>query len=107
MNEGRVIAVAADGADHFSKRVRDRITLVEGLGVTGDAHAAVTVKHRSRVARDPDAANLRQVHLLHAELLEELAAKGFDIGAGDIGENVLLRGVALLDLPEDAVLLLG
>jgi MOSC domain-containing protein YiiM len=107
MTQGRVIAVAADGAHRFSKRVCERVTLIEGLGVAGDAHAGVTVKHRSRVARDPQAANLRQVHLLHAELFDELAVKGFAVGAGDIGENVLVRGVALLDLPEGAVLRLG
>ncbi len=107
MNEARVIAVAADDAHRFSKPVCDRIRLIEGLGVAGDAHAGVTVKHRSRVARDPGAANLRQVHLIHAELLDELAAKGFAVAPGDMGENVLVRGVALLDLPENAVLHLG
>jgi MOSC domain-containing protein YiiM len=107
MSEARVIAVASEGAHRFSKTVRDCIRLVEGLGVADDAHAGVTVKHRSRVARDRHAANLRQVHLLHAELLDELAAKGFAVAAGDIGENVLVRGCALLDLPEGAVVRLG
>lgn len=105
--ETRVIAVAADGAHRFSKTVCDAIRLVEGLGVAGDAHAGATVQHLSRKAKEPGAANLRQVHLLHGELLDELAAQGFAVAAGDIGENVLVRGCALLDLPEGTVLRLG
>ena len=105
--QARVIAVAADGAHRFSKVVCDSIELIEGLGVAGDAHAGATVQHLSRKAKDPEAANLRQVHLLHGELLDELAASGFAVGAGDIGENVLVRGVALLNLPEGTLLRLG
>ncbi|HEX8485414.1 MOSC domain-containing protein [Sphingomonas sp.] len=104
---GQVIAVAAAREHRFSKQVCDTIRLVAGLGVVGDAHGGETVKHRSRVARDPTEPNLRQVHLLHAELLDELAGKGFAVRAGDIGENVLVRGIALLDLPEGAVVHLG
>jgi hypothetical protein len=75
------------------------IKLLAGLGVEGDAHLGRTVKHRSRVARDPTQPNLRQVHLLHRELLRELEAKGFAIGPGDIGENILTSGIDLLGLP--------
>ena len=103
----RVAAVAAAAGHGFSKAVAPRITLVAGLGVTGDAHAGVTVRHRSRVARDPGAANLRQVHLLHAELFDELAHRGFVLAAGDIGENVLTRGIDLLALPTGTRLHLG
>jgi MOSC domain-containing protein YiiM len=74
------------------------IKLIAGLGVEGDAHLGTTVQHRSRVARDPTVPNLRQVHLLHAELLTELRGKGFDVGPGEIGENVLTEGVDLLAL---------
>ncbi len=85
----------------------EAITLVAGLGVAGDAHAGTTVKHRSRVARDPSQPNLRQVHLIHAELHEELAAKGFEVAPGAMGENVTTRGIDLLGLPTGARLRLG
>jgi len=104
---GAVLAVSARTGHHFSKTVQPAITLLAGLGVADDAHQGVTVKHRSRVARDPAQANLRQVHLVHAELLEELAGRGFTVAAGEIGENVLTRGVDLLRLPRGARLLLG
>lgn len=100
-------AVSTDDAHRFSKHPRDEITLVAGLGVEGDAHAGVTVQHRSRVARDPAQPNLRQVHLLHAELLDELGAAGFSVGPGTVGENVLTRGVDLLALPTGTQLRLG
>ncbi|KAA0684795.1 MOSC domain-containing protein [Neorhizobium sp. P12A] len=102
-----VVSVARRSSHEFSKTVVDSISIVEGLGVDGDAHAGVTVKHRSRVARDPTQPNLRQVHLIHSELFEELTAKGFFVKAGDLGENVLTSGVALLDLPTDTVLRIG
>lgn len=102
-----VVAVAASAAHRFSKAVTPEIELVTGLGVAGDAHQGTTVKHRSRVARDPTQPNLRQVHLLHAELLDELAGAGFHVAPGDIGENVLTRGLDLLALPRGAVLQLG
>lgn len=103
----RVIAVSRGPRHAFSKAPALAIRLVAGLGVEGDAHAGQTVKHRSRVARDPTQPNLRQVHLIHAELFDELAGQGFDLGPGDIGENVTTRGVDLLALPEGARLRLG
>jgi MOSC domain-containing protein YiiM len=102
-----VEAVGSNGAHTFSKATRPAIRLVAGLGVEGDAHAGVTVKHRSRVARDPDQPNLRQVHLVHAELHEELAGLGFRVEPGDIGENVTTRGIDLLALPVGTRLRLG
>ena len=84
-----------------------RITLVAGIGVAGDAHAGVTVRHRSRLAIDPAAPNLRQVHLLHAELLEGLTAQGFALAPGQVGENILTRGLNLLALPAGTRLRLG
>ncbi|WP_209305471.1 MOSC domain-containing protein [Blastococcus sp. CT_GayMR20] len=83
------------------------IRLLAGLGVEGDAHAGRTVQHLSRVARDPTAPNLRQVHLIHAELHDELRARGFVVQPGDMGENVMTRGVDLLGLPTGARLRLG
>lgn len=102
-----VVAVAASGTHAFSKALQPSIRLLAGLGVEGDAHQGVTVKHRSRVARDPTQPNLRQVHLLHAELLDELAKAGFSVAPGDIGENILTRGIDLLALPRGTRLRLG
>jgi MOSC domain-containing protein YiiM len=104
---GQVAAVSRSGVHGFSKAGEAAIRLVAGLGVAGDAHAGATVRHRSRVARDPSQPNLRQVHLLHAELFEELAAQGFDIAPGALGENVTTRGIDLLGLPTGTLLRLG
>jgi len=102
-----VVAVAADGEHRFSKPVRAGVRLVEGVGVEGDAHAGTTVQHRSRVRADPTAPNLRQVHLIAAELLDELREEGVDVAPGALGENVLTRGLDLLGLPRGARLHLG
>ena len=104
---GRVVAVHRSSSHDFSKHPEDAITLVEGLGVEGDAHAGRTVKHRSRVARDAAAPNLRQVHLLQSELFDELIARDHAVFAGDLGENVTTRGIDLLALPEGTLLQLG
>jgi MOSC domain-containing protein YiiM len=104
---GLVEAVSQSSTHSFGKQPRMWITLLAGLGVEGDAHLGTKVKHRSRVARDPSAPNLRQVHLLHRELLQELEASGFVIGPGQIGENILTRGLDLLGLPEGALLRIG
>jgi MOSC domain-containing protein YiiM len=104
---GRVEAVSQRGTHRFSKQPRMWIRLLAGLGVEGDAHLGTTVRHRSRVARDPTQPNLRQVHLLHRELLEELETGGFRIGPGDIGENILTRGLDLLGLPTGTILRIG
>jgi MOSC domain-containing protein YiiM len=104
---GTVLAVSRSGSHSFSKSNQLGIRLVAGLGVEGDAHAGATVKHRSRVARDPSQPNLRQVHILHEELFSELRAAGFTVAPGDIGENVTTRGVDLLGLPTGTRLRLG
>lgn len=102
-----VLAVNSSSSHTFSKSRNLSISLLTGLGVAGDAHCGATVKHRSRVARDATQPNLRQVHLLHAELFAELAAKGFTVRAGDMGENVTTRGIDLLALPVDTELHIG
>lgn len=104
---GLVAAVSRAGGHTFSKPAADVIRLIAGLGVDGDAHAGHTVQHLSRMRRDPTAANLRQVHLIHAELHEELRARGFDVQPGEMGENVTTSGVDLLGLPTGARLRLG
>jgi MOSC domain-containing protein YiiM len=103
----RVLAVHAAPFHHFSKAALLSIRLLPGLGVAGDAHCGDRVKHRSRVAKDPTQPNLRQVHLVHAELFDELAPKGFAIAPGAIGENVSTRGIDLLGLPTGTRLGLG
>ncbi|MFJ8383936.1 MOSC domain-containing protein [Streptomyces sp. NPDC094438] len=104
---GRVTAVSSNGEYTFTKPNRDSITLLPGLGVEGDVHAGVTVKHRSRVAQDPTQPNLRQVHLIHEELFGEVAEKGFAVTAGQLGENVTTAGIDLLGLPTGALLRIG
>lgn len=104
---GEIVAVSRAPRHEFHKLNEDAITLLEGLGVDGDAHAGVTVKHRSRRRTHPDMLNLRQVHLIHAELLDELAQQGFEVQPGEIGENVTTRGVDLLALPRGTRLTLG
>lgn len=104
---GYVTAVHCSSSHTFSKSGRPSVRLVARLGVEGDAHAGDTVKHRSRVARDPSRPNLRQVHLIHTELHDELRSKGFTAGAGDMGENITTRGIDLLGLPTGALLHIG
>ncbi|HEX5079304.1 MAG TPA: MOSC domain-containing protein [Geminicoccaceae bacterium] len=104
---GRVIAVSRSPTHSFSKAPQEAIRLLAGQGVEGDAHAGTTVKHRSRVARDPTRPNLRQVHLIHAELHDELGLLGFALAPGLMGENVTTRGIDLLGLPTGARLQIG
>ncbi|MBX9885163.1 MAG: MOSC domain-containing protein [Novosphingobium sp.] len=104
----RVVAVSRDAGHRFSKQVsHESILLVAGRGVEGDAHCGETVRHRSRVAVDPAQPNLRQVHLIHGELLDELTASGFTVAAGDLGENILTRGIDLLGLAAGTLLRIG
>jgi MOSC domain-containing protein YiiM len=107
MGDLRVVGVSKSWRHEFSKQPCTTIFLHKGLGVEGDCHAGVTVQHRSRVAVDPTQPNLRQVHLIHAELLEELAQAGYRIAPGDLGENILTRGIDLLSLPKGCMLQLG
>ena len=103
-----IVAALALQQDHcFSKSPVPEFVLRVGHGVEGDAHAGVKVKHRSRVAKDASAPNLRQVHLIAQELLDELGAAGFAVAPGALGENVTTRGLALIDLPQGSRLRLG
>ncbi len=105
--KGLVEAVSSSSEHSMAKPNRSRILLCEGTGVEGDAHRGTTVKHRSRVARDPSQPNLRQVHLIHAELHDELREAGFRVAAGQMGENITTRGIDLLNLPRGTRLTLG
>ena len=105
--DGIVTAVSRSGTHTMSKPNQDSIQLLTGLGVADDSHQGDTVKHRSRVKRDPTQPNLRQVHLIHAELHDELRDAGFTVAPGQMGENITTRGVDLLGLPVGTRLLLG
>ena len=102
-----VVTVHVNGEHTMEKTSVGCIQLVEGLGVVGDAHFGATVQHRSRVRQDPSQPNLRQVHLIHAELLDELADRAFTVSPGQMGENVTTRGIDLLNLPKNTLLRLG
>lgn len=104
---GLVTSVSSNGAYSFTKANRESITLLAGLGVEGDVHSGVTVKHRSRVAKDPTQPNLRQVHLIHEELFAEVGGAGFRVAPGELGENLTTRGIDLLGLPVGTLLRIG
>ena len=103
----KVVSLSKDAHHRFSKIVCDSLSFSEGRGVDGDAHSGRSVQHRSRVKIDPNQANLRQVHLLQAELLSELQQRGFQVEPGAMAENVLTSGIDLLALPSNTVLKLG
>ena len=104
---GTVTAVSSNAQYSFTKPNRASITLLARLGVEGDVHAGVTVKHRSRVAREPTQPNLRQVHLIHEELFAEVGGEGFTVMPGDLGENITTTGIDLLGLPVGTLLHVG
>ncbi len=105
--DGIVTAVGRSEAHTMRKPTRVSIRLATGLGVEGDAHRGAPVQHLSRIARDPTQPNLRQVHVIHAELHAELRSAGFEVSPGQMGENVTTRGVGLLGLPTGARLHFG
>lgn len=107
LDAGTVVGLAMDDRHRFSKLPRAQITLLAGLGVEGDAHAGATVRHRSRVRQDPHQPNLRQVHLLHEEFFDLARDHGFQVTAGDLGENITTAGIDLLALPRDSRLHIG
>ena len=105
--QGVVESVSRSRSHHFSKPPELCIRLVAGHGVEGDAHYGTTVKHIHRVKQDPTQPNLRQVHLMHAELFDELRSRGFTVGAGELGENITTRGLDVLALPRGTRLHIG
>lgn len=104
---GTVVSTHRSSEHNFTKAAAEQLELEAGIGVIGDAHAGAQVQHRSRVAKDPTQPNLRQVHLIHSELFDELMAAGFDVRPGDLGENVTTRDLDLLALPVGSVLAIG
>ncbi|GHE79677.1 MOSC domain-containing protein [Streptomyces longispororuber] len=107
MKAGRITAVSRNASYAFSKPNHASITLLAGLGVEGDVHAGETIRHQFRMTYEPDLPNLRQVHLIHEELFDELGLKGYEVSAGRLGENITTRGVDLLGLPTGSLLRLG
>jgi MOSC domain-containing protein YiiM len=104
---GEVVSVSRSATHTFSKETVEVIRLLADLGVEGDAHMGKTVKHRSRVAQNPNQPNLRQVHLIHSELFDELRSAGFHVKPGQMGENIITRGINLLGLPTGTKLYIG
>lgn len=107
MGVAKVIALSKSASHTLKKENYNSLELLKGLGVNGDAHMGKNVKHRSRVARNPYQLNLRQVHLIHGELLEELKTNGYHIIPGQMGENITTSGIDLLSLPKDTILKIG
>jgi len=107
MKKGIVISVSKSESHTFTKFKCNKLILLKGLGVEGDAHMGKKVKHRSRVAKDPSQPNLRQIHLIHSELFNELKEKGFHVNPGQIGENITTKGIELLNLPKHTILSIG
>lgn len=107
MKTAKVVAVSLSPKHNFSKQNQAFIKVIAGLGVEGDAHAGETVKHRSRFVKDKFIPNLRQVHLIHNELFIELSQKGFEVKAGELGENITTENIDLLALPKDTILKIG
>ncbi|MDM7991341.1 MOSC domain-containing protein [Arthrobacter sp. zg-Y877] len=105
--DSRVLSVSRSSRHNFSKDRVESVLLVEGLGVDGDAHSGTTVQHVFRKRSHPTEPNLRQVHLIHAELFDELEPDGFELHPGDLGENITTRGIDLLNLPEGTLLRIG
>ena len=103
----QVTSVSASDGHTFSKPALDSIEVIAGLGVAGDAHMGARVKHRSRVKADPTQPNLRQVHLIAQETLDELTAEGLPVAPGVLGENITTRGIDLMELPVGATLCVG
>lgn len=104
---GSVVAVASDAEHRFSKLKAQKIELIAGFGVSGDAHSGRTIQHLWRVAVDPSQPNLRQVHLIPAELFAELAGRGFTVSPGDLGENIVTKGIDLVSLPQRTRMMIG
>lgn len=104
---GRVVAVHRSADHTFAKSVSDEISILPGLGVEGDAHCGPRVKHRSRVAANPDQPNLRQVHLMSSEIFDEVGEAGFTVQPGDLGENITTEGIDLIGLPTGTLLRIG
>ena len=102
-----VLAVCLSAQHTFSKPIQNSINLIKGIGVEGDAHAGKYVKHRFLAKQDPKRPNIRQVHLIHSELFDELNVKGFSVGPGDLGENITTQGISLLALPKGTKLNIG
>ncbi len=102
-----VSAVHASPTHSMAKPTQASIRLIAGVGIEGDVHRGETVQHQSRVRSDATKPNLRQVHLIHAELHDELRDAGFDMAAGEMGENITTQGIDLLGLSTGTRLRLG
>lgn len=104
---GAVLGVSSDAEHRFSKARKDYITLIEGHGVEGDAHAGDYTRHRFLARRWSRLPNQRQVHIISAELFVDLSEAGHTVAPGELGENITTQGLALEPLPLGTRLHLG
>ena len=104
---GKVFSVSKKSTHEFSKEIQEKIKLITMHGVDGDAHAGKYVKHRSRVKKDPNQLNIRQVHLMTSELFQEFQRAGHHVKPGDLGENITTVGIDLINLPKGTILKIG
>ena len=105
--DGTVVAVSRSDSHSFSKQNQESIELVAAYGIEGDVHAGATIKHRSRLAKEGDQPNIRQVHLLHTEIFEELKEQGYEVLPGELGENITTKGLDILAMPKGTRLHIG
>jgi MOSC domain-containing protein YiiM len=109
-NTGKLPAVSGvyvNDKHTFSKSSKAAIRLIKDFGVEGDCHAGPVDQHLFHLRRFGQHPNLRQVHLIHTELFDELALKGHAVRPGDLGENIATRNIELLKLPVGTRLRLG
>ena len=107
LRPGMVLSVARSRSHSFGKDAQLSIQLTKDHGIEGDIHAGPTIRHRYLARQRPDMPNNRQVHLLQSELFQALRSEGFEVGAGDMGENITTRGIDLLSLPLACLLHIG
>ena len=96
-----VLSVHLSPEHGFSKTSQPSIKLLKGLGVEGDCHLGTTTQHLWRLKSHASEPNLRQVHLIQSELLDEPDFHGDDgvrVQPGQMGENISTVGIDLLSL---------
>lgn len=71
----------------------EAVTLTAGYGIEGDHKAG----------HNPN----RQINIMSAETLQELRHEGFQVGPGEMGEQIVIQGIDVAELPEGTLLQLG
>jgi MOSC domain-containing protein YiiM len=89
---GRLVSVNVNSSKEFRKLPRTSGKLIEDFGLEGDRHAGRP---------------LRQVSILNAETVDELAQAGMPVEPGVLGENITLEGLPVMGLAEGVRLRIG